>query len=79
MFEYLEDNPQIFVHGFRHVGIFNALGIINDNDLPEYTSDEDSDADKVEEESNKDTTSDEDINASTCGKFSHSICCVCNI
>ena len=61
MFEYLENNPQIIVHGFRHAGIFNALGILNDDDLPEYASDEDLDLHEVEEESDKDEISDEDI------------------
>ena len=26
VYEYLEDNPQIIVHGFRHAGLYNALG-----------------------------------------------------
>ena len=45
LYEHLEANPQIVVHGFRHAGIFSALSLIDeDDDLPEYpTSDDDDD------------------------------------
>ena len=36
VFEYLQANPQIIVHGFRNAGVFDALGIIDDDGLPEY-------------------------------------------
>ena len=39
MFEYLQDNPQIIVHGFRHVGVFDVLGILDDDELPDYMND----------------------------------------
>ncbi|XP_065917245.1 uncharacterized protein [Dysidea avara] len=47
LYEHLEDNPQIKVHGFRHAGIYDALRLIDeDDDLPEYpTSDDDDDDD----------------------------------
>ena len=44
MFEHLQANPQIIVHGFRHAGVFDTLGIIIDDDkLPEYGDDMESD------------------------------------
>ena len=44
VFEHLQDNPQIIiVHGFRHAGIFDALGILDEDELPRYSSEEDSD------------------------------------
>ena len=43
VFEHLQDNPQIIVHGFRHAGIFDALGILDEDELPKYSSEEDSD------------------------------------
>ena len=49
LYEHLEDNPQIAVHGFCHAGIYNALSQINeDGELPEYTTSDNSD-DKNEE------------------------------
>ena len=48
-FEHLENNPQIIVHGFRHAGIFDALGIIDQDELPDYESDDDSDFDEDED------------------------------
>jgi len=52
MFKYLENNPQTTVHGF---GAFDSLGILDDDDLPGYKNDEDSDLDKddVGEENSK--------------------------
>ena len=44
--EYLQDNTQIIVHGFRHAGVFDALGILDDDELPDYMNDEDSDLDE---------------------------------
>ena len=32
--KYLEDNPQIIAHGFQHGGIYNALGLLDEDDLP---------------------------------------------
>ena len=71
MFKYLEDNPQIIVHGFRHAGVFGALGILDDDDLPEYKSDEDSDLDeddigKENGEASEDEASDEDYLDTVC-------------
>ena len=43
VFEHLQDNPQIIVHGFRHADIFDALGILDEDELPRYSSEEDSD------------------------------------
>ena len=40
LYEYLGDNPQIIVHGFRHAGIYDALGLLDENDLPDYATDE---------------------------------------
>lgn len=39
--EYLQDNPHIVVNGFKHAGIHQALGILNDDDdeLPTYSDD----------------------------------------
>ena len=45
--EYLEDNPQIIVHGFRHAGIYNVLGLLDENDLPDYTTTDESDMDEA--------------------------------
>jgi len=39
VFEHLQANPQIIVHDFRHAGVFDALGIIDDDKLPEYGDD----------------------------------------
>ena len=58
MFEHLEDNPQIIVHGFRHAGIFDALGIVDEDELPIYSSEEDSD---IEEDDTDENDDDEDI------------------
>ena len=42
----MQDNSQIIVHGFRHAGVFNALGILDDDESPDYMNDEDSDLDE---------------------------------
>ena len=42
-FEHLENNQHIIVHGFRHAGIFDALGIIDQDELPDYESEDDFD------------------------------------
>ena len=36
--EYLADNPHIVVSGFRHAGIYAALGLLDndDDELPDY-------------------------------------------
>ena len=31
LYEHLTDNPHIIVNGFRHAGIFTALGLLNDD------------------------------------------------
>ena len=33
MFEHLQDNPKILVHGFRHTGIFDVLEILDEDEL----------------------------------------------
>ena len=43
VFEHLQDSPQIIVHGFRHAGIFDALGILDEDELPSCSSEEDFD------------------------------------
>ena len=48
-FEHLENNPHIVVHGFRHAGIFDALGIIDQDELPDYESEDDFDEDEDED------------------------------
>jgi len=45
VFEHLQANTQIIVHGFRHAGVFDVLGIIEDDELPEYGDDLESDDD----------------------------------
>ena len=35
---YLEDNPQIVVHDVRHAGIYDALRLLDEDDLPDYTT-----------------------------------------
>ena len=44
-FEHLENNPHIIVHRFWRAGIFDALGIIDQDELPDYESKDDSDFD----------------------------------
>ena len=56
VFEHLQDNPQIIVHGFRHAGIFDALGILDEDELPIYSSEGESD---IEEDDSDE--SDEDV------------------
>ena len=34
LYEFLEDNPHIIVHSYRHAGIYDALGSLDENDLP---------------------------------------------
>ena len=60
MFEHLQDNPQILVHGFRHAGVFDALGILDEDELPIYNSEEDSDSDEDDTEKNEDSDIEED-------------------
>ena len=47
LYEYLEDNPQIIVHGFRHCGIYDALGLLDEDDLPDYATTDESDMDEA--------------------------------
>ena len=49
LYEYLGDNPQIIVHGFRHAGIYDALGLLDEDDLSDYTTTDESDMDEVME------------------------------
>ena len=66
LYEYLEDNPQIIVHGFRHAGIYDALGLLDEDDLPDYTTTDESDMDKVmESASSKLLVSDVYMNSQT--------------
>ena len=49
--EYLADKPHIIVNGFKHVGIYSALGLLDDDDdIPDYLTTDDSDTDDVEDE-----------------------------
>ena len=32
----MTNNPHVIVHGFRHAGIFAALGLLDDTELSEY-------------------------------------------
>ena len=49
-FEHLENNPHIIVHGFWHTGIIDALGVIDQDDLPDYESEDGSDFDDEDED-----------------------------
>lgn len=51
LYDHLTDNPHIIVHGFRHAGVYIALGLLDDDDdIPDYTTTDDSDVDeKIEE------------------------------
>ena len=42
--KYLEDNPQIIVHSFRHAG---ALGLLDEDDLPDHTTTDESNMDEA--------------------------------
>ena len=51
LYEYLENNPHIIVHRFRHAGFFSALGLLdNDDSTPDYSTTDDSDIDDEIEE-----------------------------
>ena len=50
LYEYLEDNPHIVVHGFRHARIFDALGLLDENDLSDYAIDESDSSDYATDE-----------------------------
>ena len=56
MFEHLQDSPQIIVQGFRHSEIFDTLSILDEDELPTYSS-EDSDI----EEDDTNENNDEDV------------------
>ena len=47
LYEYLEDNPQIIVHVFRHA--YDSLGLLDEDDLSDYTTTDKSDMDVVME------------------------------
>ena len=47
LYEYLADKPHIIVNGFKHAGIYSALGLLDDDNIP--TTD-DSDTDDGEDE-----------------------------
>ena len=36
LYEHLTNNPHVTVHGFRHAGIFTALGLLDDTKLSDY-------------------------------------------
>ena len=51
LYEYLENNPHIIVHGFRHAGFFSVLGLLDNNDsTPDYSTTDDFDIDNEIEE-----------------------------
>ena len=51
LYEHLTDKPHIIVHGFRHAGVYSALGLLDDDDdIPDYTTAGDSDIDDEIEE-----------------------------
>ena len=52
LYEHLTDRPHIMVHGFRHAGVYSALGLLDDdnNDIPDYATADDSDIDDEIEE-----------------------------
>ena len=45
MYEHLTDKPHIIIHGFRHAGVYSSLGLLDDDDNPDYTTTDDSDID----------------------------------
>ena len=49
LYENLQDNPQIIVHGFRHAEICDALGLPDEDDFPDYTTTDKPDMDEVME------------------------------
>ena len=61
VFEHLQDNPQIIVHGFRHTGIFDALGILDEDELPSYNSEEDSDIGENNTDVIEENNTDDDV------------------
>ena len=50
LYEYLADKPHIIVNGFKHAGIYSALGLLDDDDIPDYLTTDDSDTDDGEDE-----------------------------
>ena len=36
LYEHLTKNPHVIIHGFRHAGIFAALGLLDDTELSDY-------------------------------------------
>ena len=49
--QHLANNPHIIVHGFKHAGIYSALGLLANKDtIPDYQATDDSNIDnKIEE------------------------------
>ena len=41
LYEHLTNNPHVVVHGFRHAGIFTALGLLDDTDYGEMSANSD--------------------------------------
>ena len=33
----MADKPQIIVNGFRHAGVYSALGLLDEDELPDYS------------------------------------------
>ena len=63
LYEHLEANPQITVNGFKHAGIHQALGLIDeDEEIPSYFHEESSDVDESDE---NEFSSDEDESSVT--------------
>ena len=66
LYEHLEDNRQIIVHNFRHTGIYDALGLLDEDDLPDYTTTDKPNMDKImESASSKHLVSDVYTNSQT--------------
>ena len=62
LYEHREANPQITVNGFKHAGIHQVLGVI-DEEIPSYFDEESSDVDESDED--EFPSSDDDVSSST--------------
>ena len=75
LYEHLTNNPYVIVNGFRHAGVFTALGLLDDTELPDYSEmsgDSDyqlSDDEQSQEECDSDLISDSE------GGLSHDPVC----
>ena len=50
LYEYLADKPHIIINGFKHAEIYSALGLLDDDNIPDYLTTDDSDNDDGEDE-----------------------------